>query len=65
MPEDEMIKIRSKLDKKADLAIDNGKAISKLMENNVYLIKEMILMKVEMIIMEIVAFVLLIVWLLN
>lgn len=65
MTEDETIKIRHKLDKTADFAIDNGKAISKLMENNVYLIKEMIWMKLEMIIMEIVAFVLLIVWLLN
>lgn len=65
MTEDEMIKIRHKLDKTADFAIDNGKAISKLMENNVYLIKEMIWMKVEMIIMEIVAFILLVVWLLN
>ncbi|KQB80963.1 hypothetical protein [Leuconostoc lactis] len=65
MSEDEMIKIRRKLDKTADLAIDNGKAISKLMENNVYLIKEMIWMKVEMIIMEIIAFILLIVLLLN
>ena len=65
MSEDEMIKIRRKLDKTADLAIDNGKAISKLMENNVYLIKEMIWMKVEMIIMEIIGFILLIVWLLN
>lgn len=65
MSEDEMIKIRRKLDKTANLAIYNGKNISKLMENNVYLIKEMIWMKLEMIIMEIVAFVLLIVWLLN
>lgn len=65
MSEDEMIKIRRKLDKTTDLAIDNGKAISKLMENNVYLIKEMIWMKVEMIIMEIIAFILLIVLLLN
>lgn len=65
MTEDEMIKIRHKLDKTADFAIDNGKAISKLMENNVYLIKEMIWMKVEMIIMEIVSFILLVVWLLN